>query len=96
MGLGKLTRDLGKVGALLEVVGYVIAGGKRLVRAVKGDPAARWDTDLPQDRGGDDPDQPDTALERIDIYRSQIMAAARCMKPVKWMVRRSYRVAKRR
>ena len=35
-------------------------------------------------------------LERIDIYRSQIMAAARCMKPVKWMVRRSYRVAKRR
>ena len=36
------------------------------------------------------------ALERIDIYRSQIMAAARCMKPVKWMVRRSYRVAKRR
>lgn len=28
-------------------------------------------------------------LGRIDIYRSQIMAAARWAKPVKWMVRRS-------
>ncbi|VXC90498.1 conserved hypothetical protein [Sphingomonas sp. 8AM] len=28
-------------------------------------------------------------LGRIDIQRSQIMAAARCTKPVKWTVRRS-------
>ena len=31
----------------------------------------------------------DTDLGRIDIQRSQIMAAARCTKPAKWMVRRS-------
>lgn len=32
----------------------------------------------------------------IDIQRSHIMVAARWTKPAKWMVRRSYRVAKRR
>jgi hypothetical protein len=31
----------------------------------------------------------DRLLGWIDIHRSQIMAAARCTKPVKWMVRRS-------
>ncbi len=36
------------------------------------------------------------ALGPIDIHRSQIMAVARWAKPLKWMVRRSYRVAKRR
>jgi hypothetical protein len=30
-----------------------------------------------------------TSLGRIDIHRSQIMAAARWTKPVKWMMRRS-------
>ena len=30
-----------------------------------------------------------TELGRVDIQPSQIMAAARCAKPLKWMARRS-------
>ncbi|MEO7468951.1 MAG: hypothetical protein ABIV36_18185 [Sphingobium limneticum] len=40
MGLGKITRGLGKVGLAFEALGYVVAGGKALVRAVKGAPDA--------------------------------------------------------
>ena len=39
-----------------------------------------------------DPDlraNPFTGLARIDNQRNQIIAAARCTKPAKWMVRRS-------
>lgn len=43
MGLGRIARQLGKVGLLIEGVGYVVAAGKALVRAVKGGPAERRD-----------------------------------------------------
>lgn len=36
MGLGKITRGLGKVGLALEALGYVIAGGKAVVKVIKG------------------------------------------------------------
>lgn len=70
MGLGKIARKLGKVGALLEVAGYVIAGGKLLVRAVKGDPAARRDSDTRQDR------LPDTAGAKEDQKLAIIVVSA--------------------
>ena len=64
MGIGKITRKLGKVGALLEVAGYVIAGGKLLVREMKGkpspvplpapDPAQDIDDQKDADRGSGD------------------------------------------
>jgi hypothetical protein len=41
MGLGKITRGLGKVGLAFEALGYVVTGGKALVRAIKGAPGAR-------------------------------------------------------
>ncbi|MGB3931258.1 MAG: hypothetical protein WBL20_20135 [Sphingobium sp.] len=43
MGLGKLARGLGKVGLLIEGIGYAVAAGKALVKAIKGDPAVRRD-----------------------------------------------------
>lgn len=36
MGLGKITRGLGKVGLAFEALGYVWAAGSALVKAVKG------------------------------------------------------------
>ncbi|AYO78304.1 hypothetical protein [Sphingobium yanoikuyae] len=36
MGLGKITRGLGKVGLAFEALGYVWAAGGALVKAVKG------------------------------------------------------------
>ncbi|WP_311269761.1 hypothetical protein [Sphingobium sp. WCS2017Hpa-17] len=59
MGLGKIARGLGKVGLAIEGLGYIVAAGRALVRAVKGDPSDtegrqnRWDqtpaTDLRED-----------------------------------------------
>lgn len=43
MGLGKITRGVGKVGMAIEALGYVVAGAKALVRAVKRAPDARRD-----------------------------------------------------
>lgn len=43
MGLGKITRGLGKVGLAFEALGYVVTGAKALMRAIKGDPGARRD-----------------------------------------------------
>mgnify|MGYP007095394611 CR=1 FL=1 len=59
MGLGKITRGLGKVGLAFEALGYVVAGAKALVRGVKGAPGARRDDveprqELPQDNRGDE------------------------------------------
>lgn len=36
MGLGKITRGLGKVGLAFEALGYVWSAGGALVRAIKG------------------------------------------------------------
>ena len=52
MGLGKIARGLGKVGLLIEGVGYIVAAGRALVRSIKGDPAERRD-DERQDQGRD-------------------------------------------
>lgn len=49
MGLGKITRGLGKVGLAIEAARYAWIGGKALWEAVRGDPAARRD-DMRQDR----------------------------------------------
>ena len=46
MGLGKITRGLGKVGLAFEARGYVVAGAKALVRAIKRAPDARRDDDV--------------------------------------------------
>lgn len=43
MGLGKITRGLGKVGLAFEALGYVVAGARALVRAVRGAPDGRRD-----------------------------------------------------
>ncbi|MCC4232663.1 hypothetical protein LL253_08160 [Sphingobium soli] len=54
MGLGKIARGLGKVGQLIEGVGYIIAAGRVLVRSIKGDPAERRD-DERQDQASNGP-----------------------------------------
>jgi hypothetical protein len=43
MGLGKITRGLGKVGLAFEALGYVVTAAKALARAVKRAPDARRD-----------------------------------------------------
>ena len=48
MGLGKITRGLGKIGLAFEALSYVVAGGKALIRAVKGVPDTRRDDDGPR------------------------------------------------
>lgn len=48
MGLGKIARGLGKVGLAFEALGYVVAGGKALIRAVKGVHDTRRDDDGPR------------------------------------------------
>lgn len=53
MGLGRFARGLGKVGLAIEGLGYIVAAGRALIRAVKSDPAARRDEGLRQDRNGD-------------------------------------------
>lgn len=55
MGVGKIARGLGKVGLLIEGVGYIVAAGRALVRSIKGDPAERRDDerqDLAPDSAG--------------------------------------------
>jgi hypothetical protein len=52
MGIGKIARGLGKVGLLIEGVGYIVAAGRALVRSVKGDPTERRDDDR-QDQAPD-------------------------------------------
>ena len=53
MSLGKIARGAGKVGLLIEGIAYIVAAGRALVKAVKGDPAARRDDGVRQDRDGD-------------------------------------------
>ncbi len=36
MGLGKITRAAGKIGLAIEVLTYVVRGGKALVSAIRG------------------------------------------------------------
>jgi len=52
VGFGKIARGLGKVGLLIEGVGYIVAAGRALVQSIKGDPAERRD-DERQDQGRD-------------------------------------------
>jgi hypothetical protein len=46
MGLGKITRGLGKVGLAFEALGYVVTAAKALGRAFKRAPDARRDDDV--------------------------------------------------
>ena len=46
MGLGKITRGLGKVGLAFEALGYVVTAVKALGRAVSRAPDARRDDDV--------------------------------------------------
>lgn len=39
MGIGKIARGLGKVGLLIEGLGYVVSAGKALIVAVKRRPS---------------------------------------------------------
>lgn len=57
MGLGKITRGFGKIGLAFEALGYVVTGGKALVRAVRGAPDERRD-DERQEAGGDSDNSP--------------------------------------
>lgn len=55
MGLGKIARGAGKVGMLIEGLGYIVTAGRTLVRAVKGRPIDREvadeaDVDIPARR----------------------------------------------
>jgi len=56
MGLGKITRTAGKVGLAFEALGYVVAGAKALVRAVKGAPDTRRYDDGPRQGSGGNSD----------------------------------------
>lgn len=53
MGIGRFARGLGKVGLAIEGLGYIVAAGRALVTAIKGDPAARREAEMRQDRAGD-------------------------------------------
>lgn len=53
MGLGKIARGAGKVGLLIEGIAYIVAAGRALVKAVKGDPDDTEGRSNRQDRGGD-------------------------------------------
>ncbi|MGW8202963.1 hypothetical protein ACWGM0_10500 [Sphingomonas bisphenolicum] len=48
MGIGKIARGLGKVGMLIEGLGYVVAAGQTLAKAIRGA------SPVP-DAGGDSP-----------------------------------------
>ncbi|WP_333702913.1 hypothetical protein [Sphingobium yanoikuyae] len=58
--MGKITRGLGKVGLAFEALGYVLAGAKALVRAVKGAPGAgRDDIERRQEQREDNREEED-------------------------------------
>jgi hypothetical protein len=57
MGLGKITRTVGKVGIALEVGRYVFLAGQSLWRAIKPrkhPPTSNHEPDSHDHRGGDD------------------------------------------
>ncbi len=49
MGLGKITRGLGKVGLAFEALGYAWSAGGALVKAIKGKRSTRDPGDGPGD-----------------------------------------------
>jgi hypothetical protein len=53
MAVAKIARGAGKVGMLIEGLAYIATAGRALVKAVKGDPAARRDNAMRQDQGSD-------------------------------------------
>ncbi|MGA1853022.1 hypothetical protein VH570_19500 [Sphingobium sp. HT1-2] len=59
MGLGKITRGLGKVGLALEAVRYIVLGGAAVVDAVRGKPVEEK-----EDSAGEDGDRADKAVDR--------------------------------
>lgn len=68
MGLGRIARGLGKVGLLIEGVGYVVTAGRALWRAVRGsrsqqaDDRGASDGDIARQDGADDIVQSEEAL----------------------------------
>lgn len=59
MGLGKITRGLGKVSLALEAIRYVVLGGVAVVNAVRRKPVEEnADSDGESGQKGDQPDQP--------------------------------------
>jgi hypothetical protein len=59
MGLGKITRGLGKVGLALEAIRYIVLGGAAIVNAVRGKPIEEKENSASED------DEPaDQAVDR--------------------------------
>lgn len=69
MGLGRLARRLGKVGLAIEGLGYIVAAGRALMRAAKGDPSNtegrsnRWDQAPASDQRHDSQVGPDASTK---------------------------------
>lgn len=62
MGLRKIARGAGKVGMLIEGLGYIVIASRALVQAVKGRAADRAGTD---DAGTDGPVGQSAASEKL-------------------------------
>lgn len=62
MGLGKIARGLGKVGLLIEGVGYVVAAGKTLAAAIKRRPSQEQADDTA--KGREDQQSEQHAIDR--------------------------------
>lgn len=59
MGLGKITRGLGKVGLALEAIRYIVLGGAAIVNAVRGKPIEEK-----QDSDDEDDEPADQTVDR--------------------------------
>ncbi|QHD68236.1 hypothetical protein GS397_15080 [Sphingobium yanoikuyae] len=59
MGLGKITRGLGKVGLALEAIRYIVLGGAAVTDAVRGKPVEEK-----EDSAGEDGDSADQTVDR--------------------------------
>ena len=59
MGLGKITRGLGKVGLALEAIRYIVLGGAAIVNAVRGKPVEEK-----QDSAGENDEPSDQTVDR--------------------------------
>lgn len=59
MGLGKITRGLGKVGLALEAIRYIVLGGAAIVNAVRGRTVEEKEGST-----GEDSDRADQTVDR--------------------------------
>ncbi|MDV5823107.1 hypothetical protein [Sphingobium naphthae] len=59
MGLGKITRGIGKVGLALEAIRYIVLGGVAVVNAVRGKTVKQK-----EDSAGEDDEPADQTVDR--------------------------------